>query len=163
MLEHTGCLSVGKPNLADLSEQGCQLIRGGGEREEKSFLGSTKAPAGHLGRAGGWWFCCRKALPPPIAASQAGFTGPGEQGTTTNTPQRESCPSFHPFPCSFLVSPWSVPLAGSGALLGCWCPISDAAMTPVSERVSAGSGLGRAKFKGTGWYRHINKGMVCKQ
>lgn len=166
MLEGTGCLSVRKPNFADLSEQGtsgCQLIRGEGEREEKSFLGSTKAPDGQLERAGGWWFCCREALPPPSAASQAGFTGPDEQGSTTNTPQGESCPHFHPFPCSFLVSPWSVPLASSGALLGCWCPVSDAAVTPMNERASARSGLGGAKFKGTGWYRHINKGMVCKQ
>lgn len=111
-----------------------------GGREEKHFLSSTQAPAGQLERAGGWWFCCKEALPPPSAASQAGLTGPGEQGSTTNTPQRDSCPPFHPFPCSFLVSPWSVPLAGSGAWLGCPCPVSDAAVTPRAGGRAPGQG-----------------------
>lgn len=130
------------------------------QKERKSLF--YAAPAGQLERAGGWWFCCGEALPPPSAASQAGLAGPGEQGTTTNTPRGNPAqPSILLLALS--VCPQSVPLAGGGALLGCWCPVSDAAVTPTSEWASTGSGLAGAKFKGTGWYRRINKGMVCKQ
>lgn len=83
------------------------------------------APAAQLERAGGWWFCCGEALPSPSAASQEGLVGPGEQGTTTNTPQRESCPAFHPSPCSVCVPTVCAPgrrWGFAGVLMSClWC------------------------------------------